>query len=301
MGHRVALYHVQVRPHRDTTDWRLLGDYDQAGRWLGEVLRSSLLPFDRTNRDGSVTARFEAELPELGDDQVGASFLSGRSGMVSVISKPGGTPFDRTPDHFEEMRTAVLFDLPRGKDSGRLAVHIPEGRSIKGLIDRALTERLSQDQFSLKLNPVVPASALRSAVDRNAVESVKLIKRAPARSERFADAAQWGDEEVDRLQLTVASKRNRKLKNEPLKKFLEDPSDANRKNLYEFHGLLFDEVGVEVDMPDGSRRTFFVEPRPGGHPMTADLNADETDRYGATRGVLSRELREAVTLVAPNA
>ncbi|HEC09679.1 MAG TPA: hypothetical protein ENI86_08945 [Acidimicrobiales bacterium] len=297
MSHRVALYQVRVRPKRKTSDWLLLGDYDGAGTWLGETVRNGLRLLNGSSRDGKVVARFEGDLPALEPSQIGATLVSGRSGVTSVLEKAGEPSFERTPDHVEGMRSAALFYLPRRQTRGRLAVHVPHGRSCKGILENELRRDLSQRGYVLDLSPIVPPDALRSAVERDAIEKVTLIKHDPARSERFRDAARWGTDEVGRLELSIPSKRNRRLRRDPLRRFLEDPSDENRRAIIEFQGLQFDEVAVTVDLPDGSQRTFYLEPREGGHPMTIAIDPDETDRLGATPASLSRELKKVLLSV----
>jgi hypothetical protein len=299
MSHRAAIYRVRARPQGDVNGWRLCGDIDEAGTWLGTPIDKALVNLNGKSRDGKVTARHDGALQAIGADQVGCSILSGRSGVVSVIEKPGQPPFDRTLDSSESMRSAVLFDLPRGRKEGRLAVHVPDGRSCKGIVETALRSALSSIGFVLELGPIVPANALQEAVERDAVEKVTLIKHDPSKAEKFSDAAQWGgDEDLDRLELTIPSKRNRHLKRDPLKRFLDDPTDASRQQLIEFEGLVFDEVAVTVEMPDGTQRTFFLDGREGGHAMTTAIDVRAFDRYGATAGELSRELRNALVTVS---
>jgi hypothetical protein len=136
----------------------------------------------------------------------------------------------------------------------------------------------------------VPQNALAEAVERDAVERVTLIKHDPAKADKFSSAAQWGTDEVDRLELTIPSKRNRRLRRDPLAKFIEEPTAANRGKLVEFNGLVFDEVAVTVEMPEGNQRTFFLEPREAGHPMTTAIDVAEGDQYGPTAADLRDQM-----------
>lgn len=301
MSHRAHIYRVQVRPLREVNSWRLLGDFDEEGRWTGDLVVEALQGFQRSNVAETVWGEFEQSLPNLDADQVGATFRYGRSGVRAVISRQGDPDFDQTPGHRQNMRTAALFELPRNRNHGWLVVHVPEGRSgIKSLMHAAVKERFRRDGYLIEMNPVVPPSALGEAVERNAVESVRLIKRHRSGTDRFADAAQWGDDEVDRLELSVTSRKNKRLRGDPLRRFLGDPSAENRRRLYEFQGLRFDEVGVEVELPDGSHRTYYLEPQhPGGHPMAVGIRVERFDRYGPTAEILSRELRSALRSVVP--
>lgn len=298
MGHRAALYMVKVRPHREVDGWRLLGDYDKAGSSVASEIDEVLGKLDVEKKDQKVKAVFDQPLPDLAPNQVGACLVSGKLGVTAVLSRKGDPPFDQTPDHSQDMRTGVLFDLPPASKTGRLVVHVPEGRSIKRLTEREIAHRFSQKGFIISIDPVVPGNALAQAVERDAIERVTLIKHSVKSNDKFADAAQWGTDELDRVELSLPSRRNRRLRRDPLKKFLNEPTETNRKRLYTFQGLEFDEVGVTVDLPDGSRRMFFVEPRTGGHPLTVALAVDKTDRYGATPQVLSRELKAVLKSVS---
>ena len=297
MSHRAALYRVQIRPKRDLNAFRPLGDYDEAGTWAGKTVDEIIVVLARTSHDKKVQAVFEAALPELEKNHVGSSVLSGRSGITSVLRRDGETPFLRTPDHSESMRSAVLFHLPPERTSGWMAVHVPHGHSCKGILEAALKQGFSALGFVIELGAIVPPNALREAVHRGAVGKVTLIKHEPTRADRFEDAAQWGDEEVDRIELSIPSRRRMRLRGDPLKRFLDEPSDANRRQIIEFGGLVFDEASVTVDMPDGGQRTFFLEAREGGHPMTLGIDIHTQDEYGASTTELSTELHRALKTV----
>ena len=300
MSHRAALYRVQIRPMREVDSWCLLGDYDEAGTWAGHTINGLLVKLNGTSRDKKVQAQFESNLPSLQPECVGVSVLSGRSGVTSVLELEGERPFLRTPEHSEAMRTAVLFDLPPSRTSGWLAVHVPHGRSCKGIVENALRQGFSQLGFVIELGAIVPADALREAVNRDAVERVTLIKHEPTKSDRFRDAAQWGEDEVERIGLSIPSRRGMHLRGDPLRRFLREPNDENRRQIIEFGGLIFDEVAVTVDMPEGGQRTFFLEAHEGGHPMKLGINVTQMDRYGATPHELSSELARALATVSPS-
>jgi hypothetical protein len=298
MSHRAALYEVKVRPHRKADDWQLLGDYDHAATWLGGSIAADLTSLNGEGSGGNVKAQFEAALPNLWSDEVGASILSGRKGVRSVLRRRSDPPFARTPDHFEDMRSAVLFSLPRNDVAGRLAVHVPHGHSCKSILEVHLRRSMADRGFFLKLAPIVSQDALLEAVERGAIERVTLIKQDPTSSDKFRDAAQWGSDEIDRLELTIPSKRDVWLRRDPLKKFLDDRSEENLRQIIEFEGLIFDEVAVTVELPDGAHRTYYLEHREGGHPMTIGLDLMDADELGAGPEHLTAELRKAASTVS---
>lgn len=300
MAHRVALYRVRVRPKRDLDGWKLLGDFDDGGSWFGATIAAVLKQLTETSPDGKVIAQAEKVLPGLKTSEAGYSILSGRSGVTSVLQRAGQAPYDRTPQHVETMRSAVLFDLPRNRHVGHLAVHVPDGRSCKGIVERALRARASQLGLIAELGPIVPLDAFRQAVADGKVEQVTLIKHDPATADKFADAAQWGTDEIGSLYLGLPSKRRHFLSNDPLVKFLAQPSDANRKAILEFAGLRFDEAAVKVELPDGTERSFFLEGHEAGHTVTTGIEIKATgfDRFGAKPDQLVTELRKALNTVA---
>lgn len=297
MSHRAALYMVRVRPHGDVNDWRLLGDYDHLGTWAGTTIAKALGDFDEWNWDDTVHARFESFLPTDRQNHVGISFLSGKSGITSVIERHGDPPFYRSPDHTEEIRTAVLFNLPRNRTDGWMSLHIPHNRSCKSIVERTLRDAFSHYGYIIELNPVIPRTAYREAVEQNRLSTVTLIKRDPTAYDAFVDAAQWGDNEVDRIEFKISSRRSRRLLGDPIRRFLDNPDEPNRKQIIEFAGLTFDELKVTVDMPEGNTRTFYLEALSGGHPITYHLDVVDEDEYGASTEDLVEELSSTLTTV----
>ena len=116
----------------------------------------------------------------------------------------------------------------------------------------------------------------------------------------FANAAQWGDDEVGRIELSIPSRRNHKLRSDPISKFLGDPTAENRRQIVEFAGLRFDEAKVTARMPGGSRRTFYLEDHEGGHPMSVEIDIHNEDNMGAMSDELCRELQDALTQMHPS-
>jgi hypothetical protein len=264
-----------------------------SGVWLGDVIARALQSIHANkSRNGEVLATVEAALPDLETGRVGFTILTGRKGITSVLQKDGQPDFPRTPDHAEAMRTAVLYDLPRGATDGRLAVHVPHGHSCKGIVDDVVNKFASAAGVVLEVEAAITPSALREAIKQDALQKVTLYKYDPTKSDKFSDAAKWGGEQVPEVLLTIPSKRKLKLKRDPLLKFLDEPTPANKRELVTFSGLVFDEAAVTVELPEGGTRTFFVEPHAGGHPITRALDLDDAsgDAWGPAPAELSREL-----------
>lgn len=298
MTHRAAFYRVQIRPKNQPNGWRLLGDYDEQGTSAANTIRDTLTDLNMHDKDRKTHVRFDETFPKLGDDHVGISILSGRSNVTSVISKEGDPDFLRTPEHSETMRLGILYYLPHKRKNGWLAIHSPHGRGCKTIIDRVVSERFRVSHYMIEISPIIPRNALKEAVDRNRVKAVTLIKRDPTKTDKFHDAAQWGDDEVDQVTLKIQSKRKFNLRPTTLSKFLHDPSDKNRKQIIEFKGLEFDNAGITVNMPDGSQRTFYIETPERGHAMTLALQISDEDEYGASSHDISIALKDALNSVA---
>jgi hypothetical protein len=298
VSHRAAIYMLRVRRRYAGGDHHLFGDWDdQGGGWFGDVVLSSLRGLNATDRNGEVRTVYEADLPNLNQNEVGVSVRGGRGGVTSVLEKPGEAPFARTPAHLEHMRSGVVFKLPKGASQGWVAVHSPHGHGAKGVIERHLAVRCSVGGCTMELTPVIPMNALRAAVEQDLVEKVTLIKHQPGSSDEFGDSSKWG-EEVDRLELDVFAKRSKKLGGGPLVNFLENPSPANRRAVVELAGLTFDEVAVRVQLEDGLIRTYWIDRPERGFPVSVDLGGlKDYDELGPSGADIAAGLKSALTTV----
>ena len=299
MPHRAALYSVRIRQSHKKGDYRLLGNYDRASNWLGDALTVTLPSLRASDATRDIGVEYESTLTSLPTDCIGFTLLGGRSGISSIIQKPGDAPFNRTPEHAEVMRSAILFYLPPNRNVGFAVVHVPHRNSRKSLVGEYLRQYFSDLNYSLEIVPVVPQDALRQAVDANAIERVTLIKHDLQPDNAFANAAQWGDSEVGRVELAIPSRRNRRLRRDPIQRFLDNPTDENRSQIVEFAGLRFDEAKVTARMPGGSRRTFYLEDHEGGYPMSLEIDIEVEDDLGALPDELKRELQNALTQMRP--
>ena len=192
MPHRAALYRVRIRRSHQTDAYELLGNYDYASTWLGDTLDTILRTLSVNDPDRDIRVQYESTLGSLPANFIGVTLLGGRSGISSIIQKSGDAPFHRTHDHAEVMRSAILFDLPPGRNTGFAIVHVPHRNSRKGLVDEHLRKHFSNMGYSLELTPVVPQDALRQAVDADAIERVTLIKRDLQHDNAFRQRSSMG-------------------------------------------------------------------------------------------------------------
>ena len=297
MSHRASIYSVRIRPSGVPSGWRLLGDYDSKGTWAGDTILTELQGLNAFSADGNVHANHESDLATFSNDYVGISILSGRTGVTSVLQKPGANDFFRTAAHSEAMRSGVLFYLPRGRDRGIMALHSPHGRGCKAIIERVLRDHFSNRSYIIDLSPVIPVDALNDALEQSDIKKITLIKYTTSRNDKFHEAAQWGSDEIGRLEFTITSRRRRSLRADPLERLLRNPSDDNRKQLLEFAGLDFDDVGVTVKFPGNVRRTFYLASPSKGYGISLDIDIRNEDQYGALADEISEELHFVVDYV----
>ena len=294
MSHRAAIYNVRIRPQRAPDEWCLLGDYDSDGTWAGATITAALDGFEADSNDGNLLASYDEDLKTTLRDSVGMTILSGRSGVTSVLQKPGENDFYRTPQHSEAMRSGILFQLPPPSKRGILVVHAPHGRGCKSIVQQRLRDQFSQLGYIIDLSPVVPANALYEALQHEALKKITLIKYDPDQSDKFHDASQWGSDEVGRLELSIASGRRNFLRSDPIRRFIESPTDENRRQIIEFNGMEFDEAAVTIKLPNDTQRTFYLDSPDRGHAMSTMIQIEEEDDYGATARELSRELTTVI-------
>ena len=296
MSHRAALYRVQIRPRNKVRDWRLFGDYDEAGSWLGSAIKQALENQTTYNQDRTLETNFGEVLPNLPPNSFGIEVLSGRAGVNSVFIRDGVRRFVRSIEDSEVMRSAVLFYLPPHKTEGWLIVYVPHRRGCKTSVYDALRKRFRRDGFVIEVAPFVPQDALRDLIGRTRISKITLIKRELTRADRFSEAAQWGNKEVERIELTFRGRRLKSLNSAPIRRFLNDKSEESKKRIVEFGGLPFEDAAITMAMPQGGQRTFYLEAHEGGHPLTVglELQTAQTDEYGVNLTDLSSELQRVL-------
>jgi hypothetical protein len=296
MNHRAAIYSVRIHPRYHPNELLPLGDVDGAGLRLTDLLAAALDHLDESYE--SRTLRFDTVLP-TGVSEVGATVKIGERGLESSIDRPGEEPFHRLPPHTEHVRAVVLAQLPPTHDRGFMALHVPFRRGYKMLLDRHLATytKNNHDDYVLQIDPIVPHNVLRQAIDSNGIRTVRLLGHA---SDRFQDATKWIEEDdFNYVELAIHPKKLARILPGPLRDFLDNP-DAHRADLYEFADMQFDEVKVEVELPNGQVRTFNIERPERGHPVTVDLpTLERADDTYPPDGEILEAVRAAVESVAP--
>jgi hypothetical protein len=297
MTHRAAIYGVTVHPIGKPGSLQPFGNFAGDGMWAGDVAATSLKSLKGVSPDSRVTAVYESLMSTAETTQVGCTVRSGRSGVTSMIERNGDAPFSRTEDHFERVRTGLVFELPRGDTYGLLAVHSSHGHSCKAIVAQHVKRSFHALGSVLDIKPIVPIAEFKAAVDAGLVNDITLVKRQPRSSNTFADAARWGDSTIGKAVLKLEAEKDHRLDRGPLKRFLEDSSTENRRAIVEFGGMVFDEAFVTVSLSDGSERTFQIDGEDKGHPLAVVIDLAAGDQYGPLAADIRDQLVTALKRV----
>jgi hypothetical protein len=297
LPHSAALYTVRVKEAYH--DHRPLGDIDNAGTQLIDVLSDYLPPFESQTDDGSRVVRCLDASTE--GDELLITMLHGQSGVVAdIMGADRRMRLRQIASDTQLLRSVGIFRLPPTRDLGWLALQVNNGRGIKGLLEVGLYKLFRNDfpELILEIRPFVSGSALREAVDAGKVSKVRLIRYEKPQDRAVAATNNWVRAgELGKIELSVsAPERGRMLKSALLKRFLtnDEARDAAHANIVQFGGILFETAKVEVDV-GGRTRTFNLESPTSGHPMTLDLEDLDFDNEGEpTEESLIAGLRDAL-------
>ena len=182
-------------------------------------------------------------------------------------------------------------------------MHINNNRGAKTLLTEGIQERFRQDfsKLTMLIEPCQVSAALRLAVDQDKLNKIKLVRIERANDRANQSTGKWVHGDADaRLELEIGRMRNgRHLIPGPIKRFLGGDNQLFGE-IVEFQGMTFDEVKVEVELPNGKQRTFNLQNPESGHPITEELTTpplqfhDGDPTEGSLFAALS-EILEAVT------
>lgn len=291
------MYHVRVRPPRETNKHNEFGDYDGQGKWFGGLVATSLASVAYENDDKTFHADFEGALSFTRTDCVGASFTSGRGGVRSTLRADGVPDYARTKAHKEMLRSGVLLELPKNRSLGRLLVHSAHGHGVKLPVESVLKRDARLAGLILELEPVVDVGVLQAAARQGLIEKVTLVKYDRRPGDGFDSLAQWGDDRsVGKIGLVIPSRRQAKLRSDPLRRFLDDPTPQTRASMLEFRGAHFDDAEITVDIPgtEGTQRTFALGEPTRGHAWSEVVEIADTTAFGGSAAAIARALENAL-------
>jgi hypothetical protein len=280
MSDRAALYAVSVRPSRGKPV--PLGDIDGKGTTLGDVLARLLDGFSESSPDGGRVVQAAVALRDVED--LLALVQHGIRGVAAEIVDPsGGLRLQQTPDDLQLVRCGCLFRLPAASTSGTLAVHISNGRGIKGLFEEGLTARFRTafPGLALSFEPLAEPAALKTAVADDRIEKVRLLLQEHAGQRSVADLDKWvAIGEPARIELDVSpGATGARIERTLLERFLGGDGAAFAE-IVSFAGLSFDGARVGVLMPDDTHRMFDLAHPGTGKPVTRALSGIALDGTG---------------------
>lgn len=293
MGHRALVYTVRVSKFRAPEDRQKFGDFDGEGNYLGSALESIFRNGFRAESTRDNKEVF-CERVELDEDDLMLSFRHGESGYASEFMEGDQMVFSQRTDHTQLMPCYSLLRLPENRDVGWWAVHVNNRKSGKSLILPELKRRF-RDLFpdrSLQIEPCVKATAFEEALDKDQVQSIKLIKY--DRSSDYKDATKWLRKNTHaQIELRISPlERGKRLASDLIRKVVGGNHDAYGE-IVEFEGMRFDSARVQVKL-DGGVRTFDLAGSGSGHPFPAIITPDET-QTGPVAGSVFAELGTVIS------
>ena len=302
MSHRAAVYTVRVHGRSKPSDTRLLGDIDDRGSSLLQVLAKYVDGLKSESDDHLRVVRALSHAVE--GDELQLMLQHGQSGVAAdIVSDAGELRVHQELSDTTRVRCAVLMHLPAAEANGWMAVHNNNNRYVKGLLMQALTARFRHDFPDLILGapPYVLGSVLREAVERDRVEKVTLVKMERPSDRANADTDKWVESDLGaRVELGIAPRgRDKHLISGLLRRFLGGDEHAYGE-IVVFGGLTFDEAKIQVRLENGAQRTFNIERPDAGHAFTEDLRDLDLQENGEpTVASLFAALRAALSTVGP--
>jgi hypothetical protein len=297
MNQRVAVYTVRVRPKRDLETYRPLGDIDDQGTSLMSILLSYMEDFESVSADETRSVRGGGNVVDQGE--VLLMLLHGQTGMAAdIVDKVGDLRLRQSADDTSRVRCGCLIRLPTAADIGWLASHINNGRHTKGLLEKGIQELFRQQfrDFVLEIKPYVMGSVLQRAVQQGRIDKIRLVKLERPDDRALTGAGKWvvaGTTAKAEMILTPRGRLNRILSDLP-QRFLGGDQGVFGE-IVQYEGITFDEAKLEVELDDGTHRTFNIERPDAGHAFTEDLRNVVLDDGEPTEASLLAALRQALT------
>lgn len=301
MSHRATAYTVRVRPKRDRSgEVRLLGDIDDGGSSLINVLDNYFKVLETSSGDETKVVRCLS--CEVEDDELLLIAQHGQNGVAAdIVNTEGKLRLRQDPEDTQLLRCGSLFRLPPAEPMGWLAVHVNNGRGVKGLLQKGIVDRFREDYPNLMIDitPFVGPSVLKEAVEHDRIDKVKLVKYEQPNDRAAAATARWIPAgAVGRLELDISTRgRTARVLSGMLQRFFGGELGVFRE-IVEFQGITFDEAKVEVVLDGGTRRTFNIEKPDSGHAFSEDLEDLVLENGEPTSASLFDALRSVLNTVS---
>jgi hypothetical protein len=294
VGHRAAVYTVTVHRNGEKGRSRLLGDIDECGSSLIDVLGEHLKTLNAKSPDASRSLRYLESKAE--GNELLAMLEYGQDGIEAIIRDQSGQQmYHQQAEDWQTVECGCVFSIAPSERVGWLALHSNNGRGTKTLLEPHLREKFRADfpELVLAINPYVMESALRHVVDNDLICTVTLVKydqpgdRAEAAVNPWVESGSIGKIETT-IRASVAG-RARRLLSGPLRRFLDQEPGA-RDAIVQFRGETYDEVRVTVEQ-GGTTRTYNIEKPASAHPVSIEMGLKyhpaAEDVYTALRQALS--------------
>jgi hypothetical protein len=272
MSHRAAVYTIAVREQRSKV-LLPLGDFDGEGSYLGTCLESLFGDsFASVSDDANKVAKCTSS--QLDGEDLQLFFTHGLRGVsADLIDAAGALKARQTPPDTLTISFGSLLRLPRAETLGFWTLHINSNRGSKGLLQGEMTKRFRDlyPDLVLVVKPCVVSSALSEALNNDGLQTVRLTKL--DRSADRADAGKWVSNDTGaKLELCIsAAARGKRLMSDLIQRRIGGDTGAFGQ-IVQFDGWTFETAKVEVELPNGSHRTFNIEELETGNAFTADID-----------------------------
>lgn len=282
-AHTGALYTVRVRKkgpgHGD--DFQLLGDINGEGAALINAFAGYLPELNASTEDTLKDVSVESQVTE--GNQLKVMMKEGRRGVgADIYDEDGGYKVRQLPEDTNEVKCGVILRLDPAEKTGWLCAHVNNGRSVKGLLVEELVRRFREDfhDLMLEVKPAALGPAVRQAVAEGRIDSVKLSKLDRPRDRANTDAGKWiPSQSAAQFTLSIKGWKGSRLIPDRIRRFLEGDQSVFGE-ITEFEGLDFDEAHVQVELDDGTHRTFSLHNPEGGHALSQELQGLTWDDQG---------------------
>lgn len=295
VGHVGVAYTVRVKVAR-RKEYRRFGNFDDNGsKYLLDVVHGYLPPgFTAQSADKLRAVHCMSSTARPPDLEIIASH--GLTGVGWDILRASGDRDHIYPPDTTLATCGALFHLPRNQSLGFLIVHINNSRRIKTLLTNNLIDHFKTvyPTLRLEIEPCVNKGILASAISRNAVEKLHLVKYEHPSDRGNSDTDKWVAGSVPaRIELILNARGKNRLQTALLRRYLNPDDKGAFREIISFGGLGdFDQAKAEVELPDGRTRLVNLSNPDGGPATTFDLtDIEETEDGDPTEDSIFTSLR----------
>jgi hypothetical protein len=298
VAHRATLYSIHVHERYKPKEPKELGQLDEDGAYLAEFLESVLdSDFSAENEDGNKDVTCSGAT--LSEPDLRVIFNPGERGIrADIADENGQLRFEQTARHTQILKSASLFRLPRNEKRGWWVLHLNHNRGIKFLVESELMKQFKEKFPDLILNivPAINSEAYVAALERDDLLSATLYKY--DRPSDISEGNKWVRSDTGlKMKLSIEPERGKRLLPELAKRAIRGDREAFGA-IVEFGDVTFDQAKFEVELENGTRRTFNVQAPESGHAFSEDIEPVLTDDGEPTDDSLFSELERVLADLA---